>query len=277
MGQRPAVLTPAPPWTRRGSVRVGPHAMHYATAGRGPPLVLLHKLGGWMAEWEASVTFMTDGRQVAGIDLPGHGDSTSSEPPPRVQTLEDTAAAVMAVLETLSLGAFDLAGASLGGAVAAVIAATWPGRVRRLVLLNAPLLPARAADDVEAQDVRTAPSLWDDADRPLPRPFKDSVQRFGLTNRAIHDDITRSRARAGPWVRPSWRGAALGEVAGRLAGVRAPTLALFGERRGPAAAVMAAVRAMPGTRCATIAQAGAFPHQDNPSATAAAIQQHLGS
>jgi pimeloyl-ACP methyl ester carboxylesterase len=271
LGERRVTAQSPGIWTDAGFVQIGDDAMHHLQRGSGKPLVLLHKLGGWAREWTALAGRFGADRKVIAIDLPGHGDSKPRGPPPQVQTIEDSAAKVVEVLDALHIERFDLAGASLGGAVAVVVAGAWRERVQDLFLLNAPLTPARDWKDVEEQDTRTAPALWGEGDLPLPRPFDVIARQLGVHDPEVHAEMNASRGQAGPWVRASWRGVALGEVAGRLPHITARTLVLFGERLPPRPEVRAAVATMSNAQLALIPNAGAFPHQENPQAVAEAL------
>ena len=112
-----------------------------AAAARGPRIVLLHGLGGDHQGWAAlGAALSRGGRHVTAIDLPGHG-RTSIEAP----DLDTMTASVAAFLERLGGAPIDLAGHSLGGALAARVARRLPARVARLTLL-APAGLDRAID-----------------------------------------------------------------------------------------------------------------------------------
>lgn len=99
----------------------------------GRPVLALH---GWLdnaATYEGLAPLLPDCRVVA-LDLAGHGMSAR-----RVgasYTFIDFVADVAAVASALGWQKFDLMGHSLGAGVAALLAGTWPDRVRRLVLLE---------------------------------------------------------------------------------------------------------------------------------------------
>jgi 3-oxoadipate enol-lactonase len=94
--------------------------------GEGPPLLLVHGLGG--AAWNYSeMVPRLPGRRLIVPDLPGHGAST---PLPASAGLAGYADAVAACLP----GAVDVVGHSLGGVVALRLAERHPALVRRLVL-----------------------------------------------------------------------------------------------------------------------------------------------
>jgi pimeloyl-ACP methyl ester carboxylesterase len=70
--------------------------------------------------------------QILAIDLPGHGESD----PIDTATLERYAGAARSLLDALGIGPVVVAGHSLGGAVAQVLAAHHPEVVKGLVLLS---------------------------------------------------------------------------------------------------------------------------------------------
>jgi pimeloyl-ACP methyl ester carboxylesterase len=84
------------------------------------PLVLLHKVGGWAADWRHVAAILCAERRVIVVDLPGHGGSTMSVPPPFAQSPIDSARLVLETLDALGVGRRHLVGTSLGGIVAAM-------------------------------------------------------------------------------------------------------------------------------------------------------------
>jgi pimeloyl-ACP methyl ester carboxylesterase len=97
--------------------------------GDGPPLVLLHGVGTSRVVWRRALPLLAARRLVAAPDLPGFG---SSPPAGRGFALDEVADELADELDRFA--PFDLLGNSLGGAVALVLAARHPERVRRLVL-----------------------------------------------------------------------------------------------------------------------------------------------
>ena len=112
--------------TRLRGLKAGP-------AG-GPPVVLLHGLGGSSSNWALLAPELARTRRVLVLDLPGHGRSA---PLPAAPGLGSYADAVAAVVEREGLGRVDLVGHSFGGLVSIRLAARRPELVRRVVLAAA--------------------------------------------------------------------------------------------------------------------------------------------
>jgi pimeloyl-ACP methyl ester carboxylesterase len=96
-------------------------SLAYDRAGTGAPLLLIHGLGHRRQGWDAVLPQLTPHREVISLDLPGHGES----PPLRAEG--KNAVAVMAdeveaLMSTLGLDRPHVAGNSLGGGLALVLA-----------------------------------------------------------------------------------------------------------------------------------------------------------
>jgi pimeloyl-ACP methyl ester carboxylesterase len=87
--------------------------------GDGPPLVLLHFLGGHRDVWRPILPQLAAGRRVITLDLPGFGDSRSLPGSPTLPRLTD---AVAETIDELGLGRPAVAGISLGGGIAVELA-----------------------------------------------------------------------------------------------------------------------------------------------------------
>ena len=102
----------------------------YDVAGAGPGLVLLHSTvcdrRMWDPQWDA---LRGAGFRVVRCDFRGFGDSPVASAP------YNEADDVVDVLDAIGLESFAIVGASHGGRVAQEIAARWPTRVTRLVLV----------------------------------------------------------------------------------------------------------------------------------------------
>ena len=105
---------------------------HYLRAGSGRPLLMIHGLVGSAANWGKNIGVLARQASVYAIDLVNMGRSA------RVAGLdaglEATADRVAATMEALGLEQADVAAHSHGGAVALMLAARHPARVRSLVL-----------------------------------------------------------------------------------------------------------------------------------------------
>jgi len=120
------------------------HYLDYGTPGL-PPMLCLHG-GAVSAHWFDFVAAgFTDRYHVRALDQRGHGDSAWAEPPD--YSYARYAADVAEVVEQLDLRDFVLMGHSMGGLVSLVYAATYPGRVKRLVIIDSTLVatPDRVA------------------------------------------------------------------------------------------------------------------------------------
>jgi pimeloyl-ACP methyl ester carboxylesterase len=101
--------------------------------GSGPPLVFLHGLSGCWPNWlEQMAVFARDHRVIA-LDLPGFGHSPGQA---GEVSMHGYAQLLDALLAQLGLDRATLVGNSMGGLIAAELAASFPSRAERLVLIS---------------------------------------------------------------------------------------------------------------------------------------------
>ncbi len=105
--------------------------MRYFVGGEGPPLILVHGLGGAAANWTELVPLLVRRHRLLVPDLPGHGGSAAL---PAVAGLEPYADRVALVAEREGMLPAPVVGHSLGGAVVLRMALRRPGDVSALVL-----------------------------------------------------------------------------------------------------------------------------------------------
>ena len=91
----------------------------YDVVGDGPPLVLLHFLGGHRHVWRPVLPELARHHRVFSLDLPGFGDSSPLAGSPTVPRMAD---AVLATIEALGLDQPAVAGISIGGGLAIELA-----------------------------------------------------------------------------------------------------------------------------------------------------------
>lgn len=108
--------------------------------GSGEPIVLVHGLGGSLANWDAVGAPLSEMGHTVALDLPGFGLS----PPASSWDLESHAEALSAFLADLGPGV-TLIGNSMGGLVSEMVAARQHDQVARLVLIS-PATPPRLPD-----------------------------------------------------------------------------------------------------------------------------------
>src|SRR4051794_23709148 len=128
-------------------VTVNGFRMHYAEAGSGEPLVLLH---GWPQHWwmwRGLIGPLATRFRVIVPDLRGHG---WSEKPSSSYRKQELAAGVGVLLHGLGLDRVRLAGHDWGAVTSLLVAAGHPERVERMVAMSVPHPWQRKPDPVAA-------------------------------------------------------------------------------------------------------------------------------
>jgi 2-succinyl-6-hydroxy-2,4-cyclohexadiene-1-carboxylate synthase len=100
------------------------------------PVILLHGFTRSGASWEQAAKFMSAGRSVIAVDLPGHGSSPcpQGEEWYSFERLDDM---LLSVLDRTGTDIAHLAGYSLGGRAALHFALSHPERIAGLALISA--------------------------------------------------------------------------------------------------------------------------------------------
>jgi pimeloyl-ACP methyl ester carboxylesterase len=104
-----------------------------------PALLLLHGSNASLLTWEPWSKTLSDQFHVVSVDLPGHG--LTGAVPDGDYSQEGMVRFVLAFADRLGLKTFALAGNSMGGGVAARFAEEHPGRVTKLILVDAAGMP----------------------------------------------------------------------------------------------------------------------------------------
>ncbi len=125
--------------------------LHYLrTGGPKPPLVLLHGLLGSGACWSPVARVLAGEHDVVMPDARGHGKSSA---PAEGYRYDDHARDVVGLVRALGLAAPIVAGHSMGGMTAAVVAAGGDGLVRGVVLVDPTFLSPERQREVCDSDV----------------------------------------------------------------------------------------------------------------------------
>ncbi|HYQ01639.1 MAG TPA: alpha/beta hydrolase [Polyangiaceae bacterium] len=114
--------------------------------GTRPKCLLLHGNPGSLLHWEQLIPRLTSAADVAAVDLPGFGRSARTSPEQEALNLDRLAEHTVAAIDALGWREpITVIGHSHGGGVAQVVAARFPDRVSRLVLVGTLGAPAHAS------------------------------------------------------------------------------------------------------------------------------------
>jgi pimeloyl-ACP methyl ester carboxylesterase len=209
--------------------------MRYFLGGEGPPLILVHGLGGAAANWTELVPLLLGRHRLLVPDLPGHGGSTAL---PAVAGLEPFADRVALVAEREGMLPAPVVGHSLGGMVVLRMALRQPADVPALVLTAAAGLsvgnlwgrnllsvfstvrPGRLAARYRSR-VSRSPLL-----RRLVFGFVSVADPAGLTDEAVEGFLAAQLLHTD--VGSAWRALQADDPREELDAIRCPVLVLWG-------------------------------------------------
>jgi pimeloyl-ACP methyl ester carboxylesterase len=236
----------------RRYVQVSSEILFAESSGEGQPLLLVHGLGGSTRWWARNVAALARTYRVHAIDLPGFGRSLGQR-----FVLRNTAELLVRMMDQWTLARASIIGHSMGGLIAASLAAQFPTRVERLVLVDAAALPLdrlslhqawRIAQRLPHLPLRLLALLGSDALRAGPVTLKKALQE--LRDMDIRRDLAR---------------------------ITAPTLILWGEHDAtlPVAVGKQLHGYLPQATFQVIARAGHFPMWERPAVFNQAVIQFL--
>jgi pimeloyl-ACP methyl ester carboxylesterase len=130
-GQPPTLNLPPLPELR--TVNVFGCTIRYRELGSGPPLVLIHGIGGDADDWAFCLEPLSAAHRVIAFDLLGFG---RSDKPPIDYTIEGFVEVLEQFLGALDIARASIAGNSMGGWIAATFALSHPELVEKLVLVD---------------------------------------------------------------------------------------------------------------------------------------------
>lgn len=131
--------TPAPSCTiATQSVAINHGTLVYNKVGTGRSILLLHGLFADKEQWEGMMCQLSKaGYQAIAPDLPGYGKSDGFTI--RDYTFENQVALLHQFMDQLSIQTLDIAGSSMGGAIATLYSRLYPEQVRSLAFIGSPL------------------------------------------------------------------------------------------------------------------------------------------
>jgi pimeloyl-ACP methyl ester carboxylesterase len=119
--------------------------INYYETGQGPPIILLHGLGGCAYSWRFLAPVLAQHNRVFTLDLKGYG--LSAKPADGKYAVSDQANMVAAFIRSQDLHNLVVVGHSMGGAVALMtyskVREDQPARINRLVLIDSAGYPQK--------------------------------------------------------------------------------------------------------------------------------------
>ena len=122
---------------RRGFVEVPEGLIHYAEAGDGEPVLLLHQTPRSWDEYRDVLPLLGRRRRAIAMDMIGFGDSSKPGSPVSIELFAEAAAGF---LDALGIERSAVVGHHTGGVIALELAAARPDLVERLVCSSTPLV-----------------------------------------------------------------------------------------------------------------------------------------
>jgi pimeloyl-ACP methyl ester carboxylesterase len=120
---------------KRGFADTTRGQIHYATAGEGKPVLLLHQTPRSWDEFRDVLPIVGKKYRAIAMDTIGFGDSYK---PAEINAIQDYASGVIDFLDAMSIDRASLVGHHTGGVIAVEVAASYPERVDKLVLSSTP-------------------------------------------------------------------------------------------------------------------------------------------
>lgn len=249
----------------------------YAQRGQGAPLVFLHGIGGDAACWQPQLEAFSEGYRALAWNMPGYGGSDSLPE----MTFAGLAEALLRLLDRLDIEHAHLVGHSMGGMVAQEFAATWPGRLRSLVLVATSAAFGRADGDWQREFLASRLGPLDQG-----RSMADLAPEIvaGLVGEApdpvgVAQAIRSMAAVPEATYRTALQCLLTFDRRDALARIVAPILLLAGERdqTAPPAVMERMAARIPQARCLVLPRAGHLANLEQPTAFNAALAEFLAA
>jgi pimeloyl-ACP methyl ester carboxylesterase len=214
----------SPSTIRRGYADTPDGQIHYAEAGQGKPVLLLHQTPRSWDEYRDVLPILGRKYHAIAMDTVGFGDSYRLK---GKSSIEVFARGVVQLMDALSIRQASVVGHHTGGVIAVEVAAAYPERVEKLILSSTPYVDAEdrerrktrpPIDEVgEKSDGSHLTELWQRRMPFYPKSRPDLLRRFVLDALKAWDDVE-----AGHHAVNRYR------MEERLPLIKAPTLVLAG-------------------------------------------------
>jgi pimeloyl-ACP methyl ester carboxylesterase len=216
----------------RHFIAVPQGTLHYAQAGSGDPILLLHQTPRSWNEFREVLPLLGTGRRAIAMDTIGFGDSSAL--PPGGDSIEAWGDAALAMLDALDIEQAHVVGHHTGATIATHLAASAPERTRSVVLSSLTFDGAEVrtgrregraiVDDVDrCADGSHLLELWQKRAAFYPPDDVDLLEQYMI-----------DALKAGPRAAEGHRVVARFDLQAALSHIRCPVL-LIGATKDPAA------------------------------------------
>lgn len=250
-------------------IKLGSIGLEVERRGRGGPLLIL--MGEEELERESSV--LDDLQNDHELIIPSPPGFGRSERPEWITNPDDFSYVFLDLIEKLKLPRIPVVGFSLGGWIAAELATKDDSSIKKLVLVDAYGVKHGGPYDRDIEDIwllhpdKVAALKWRD-----PKKGKRDYSKMSDENLAIVARNVESFARFcwEPYMHDP-------KLKHRLHRIEVPTLVVWGENDGvtPLRYGEGYAKLIPGARFATIAEAGHYPHLEQPAAFLRALRAFI--
>ncbi len=261
------------------------HIRDQGPASDALPIVLIHGTSASLHTWEGWVRELSKTRRVITFDLPGFG--LTGPATTGGYSVSAYVQLVRGLLTHLQLERVVLGGNSLGGEIAWGVAAAEPARVAGLILVDAGGYGLKPEAVPLGFQLAALPGFLGGLSEymlPLKLVELSISSVYGDPSKVSAELVQRYQElnlRAGNRTALRQHLATLkpGEHASQIAGLRQPTLILWGakDRLIPPASGQAFARDIKGSRLVMFADLGHVPHEEDPLATLAPVQAFLST
>ncbi len=267
---------------RRVSVRGGMFETDVLEGGSGAPLLYLHGIGG--LQWDDHLERLATNHRVVAPRHPGFGGSTGND---ELADIQDLIYYYLDLLDALELSGLPVVGHSLGGMIAAELAAVQPERFTKVVLISPFGLwngEHPGLDIFGSTPDEFAASLYHDAESEAakaaagPPPSADTEEAVGEAENEAFVEFMLERAKAmSTTAKYLWPIPNKG-LNKRIHRVRQPVLLVWGESDGITPPELAAdyTKLLADARVEHVAEAGHMAPAEQPERVAQLVSGFLG-
>jgi pimeloyl-ACP methyl ester carboxylesterase len=212
------------PVVRRAFIDAPEGQIHYATAGQGKPVLLLHQTPRSWDEYRDVLPIIGQKYRAIAMDTIGFGDSYRLD---KEGTIEEYARGVIHFLDAMSIERTSLVGHHTGGVIAIEVGSAHPERVDKIVLSSTPYTDAAdrerrktrpPIDEVQfKEDGAHLAALWQKRMGFYPKNRPDLLMRLVIDGLRVFDRLEEGHNACGKY-----------QMEQKLALITAPTLVLAG-------------------------------------------------